>query len=124
MLLWWRTAPEKLSRRQDSRLRRQLATKVPVGVSAITLWELALLTQSGRITPEMPLDPWLDSLENDLRLFFYPINGKIVADAVRLPKTFPRDPADRIITATARCEGIDLLTADDRIRESGLVSVV
>jgi len=72
----------------------------------------------------MPLDPWLDSLENDLRLFFYPIGGKIVADAVRLPSTFPRDPAERIITATARCEGLDLLTADDRIRESEVVSVV
>jgi PIN domain nuclease of toxin-antitoxin system len=43
---------------------------------------------------------------------------------VRLPDPFPRDPSDRLIAATAMVEGVPLVTADTRIRQSKLVETV
>jgi len=122
--IWWRSAPEKLSRDQSRRIGKQLTSGVPLSLSAISLWELALLGSKGRITVPTSLPVWLEVVERDPRLFFYPITSQIAADAAQLPDPFPRDPADRIIAATARCETLELVTADERIRDSGLVSVV
>jgi PIN domain nuclease of toxin-antitoxin system len=49
---------------------------------------------------------------------------QIVALAARLPASFPKDPADRVITATAMLEGIPLVTADQRIRDAGIVEII
>jgi PIN domain nuclease of toxin-antitoxin system len=53
-----------------------------------------------------------------------PITAKIAAESVRLGDEFPRDPADQIIAATARCHGLTLMTSDKRIRNWGRVPVV
>ena len=124
VLVWWRAAPTRLTRAQSRRIERQLVTGVPLGISAVSLWELALLGEREQLKLPSSLETWLDSIENDRRLYVYPLSAQIAADAARLPRDFPRDPADRIITATARCETLELVTADERIRASGLVRVI
>jgi len=54
------------------------------------------------------------------------LRGRTISgiEATLLGAEFPRDPADRLIAATARVHGLRLLTADERFRRSGLVSVV
>lgn len=95
-----------------------------MGLSAISLWEMALLGERGRISAFSAQARWLEQIETDVHLFVYPITAAIASDAARLPESFPRDPADRIIAATARCESLELATADERIRQSRLVDVV
>ena len=52
------------------------------------------------------------------------LTGRIAAESTRLGSAFPNDPADQLIAATARCHGLMLLTADERIVESGVVAVL
>jgi PIN domain nuclease of toxin-antitoxin system len=52
------------------------------------------------------------------------MSGRVCARAVGLPLSFPKDPADRIIAATALVEGLCLLTADREIRRSRVVQTI
>ncbi len=53
-----------------------------------------------------------------------PITPEIAALATQFPDDFPRDPADRLIGATARAEGLTLITRDENIRKSPLIRTV
>jgi len=70
------------------------------------------------------LDTWLDSIEFHPLITILPLTTKIAAETVPLGEDFPRDPADQIIVATARCHGLTLISADENIRKWGRVSVV
>jgi PIN domain nuclease of toxin-antitoxin system len=83
-----------------------------------------MIMQRGRIAVDMPLDAWLDSIEFQPLITILPLTTKIAAESVRLGDDFPRDPADQIIVATARCHGLTLITADEHIRKWGKVNVV
>ena len=53
-----------------------------------------------------------------------PITPMVAALATQFPEDYPRDPADRIIGATARAEGMTLITRDDQIRECKLLKTI
>jgi PIN domain nuclease of toxin-antitoxin system len=53
-----------------------------------------------------------------------PITPEIAAFAVQLPSSFPKDPADRLIAATAMVEGAPLITADERIRGAKVLRTI
>jgi PIN domain nuclease of toxin-antitoxin system len=52
------------------------------------------------------------------------ISPAVAADLISFPTTFPRDPADRILVATARVHAVPFITADERIIGSGLVDTI
>lgn len=56
--------------------------------------------------------------ETVARVILKPVTAEIAALAMRLPEPFPRDPGDRLIASTAMVEGMRLVTADARIRQS------
>jgi PIN domain nuclease of toxin-antitoxin system len=85
-----------------------------LAVASPTWFELAWLRTSGRLESAVPLRAWLDRLAQGLRTM--PIGPGVAARAAELPASFPRDPADRIIFATAVEFGIPLVTRDDRMR--------
>ena len=87
-----------------------------LAISDITLLELATLSRKGRIRLEISLESFLQEIE--ARFIILPISGRACARALGLPATYPKDPADRIIGATALVEGMSLLTADREIRRS------
>ena len=123
ILVWWRLEPARLSAAQ-ARFLNAVSSANPAGISAITLWELAKLRERGRLKVRTPLDVWLREIETHPQLEVAPLSVSIVAESVSLGEEFPKDPADQIIVATARCLGVPLLTADERIRRSGRVEVV
>ena len=75
----------------------------------------------GRIHLAIPLREWLDKAVAPPLVRRHGISPAIAAELAALPDSFHRDPADRILVATARTLGVTLLTHDRRIVESGLV---
>jgi PIN domain nuclease of toxin-antitoxin system len=93
-----------------------------LAICDITLLELASLFRKGRIRLEISLESFLDEVE--ARFVVLPISGRACARALGLPAAYPKDPADRIIGATALVEGMSLLTADREIRQAQAVRTI
>lgn len=93
-----------------------------LGISDITLLELATLATKGRIRLDISLESFLQEVES--RFVVLPINGRVCARAMGLPPTYPRDPADRIIAGTALVEGLSLITADREIGRSKVLRII
>ena len=124
ILLWWRTEFRQLSKAQAQVLQELEEQGRPAGLSAISLREFAMMIHRRRISIDTPLDAWLDSIESHPLITILPLTPKIAAESVRLGDDFPRDPADQIIVATARCHGLTLITADEGIRKWNKINLV
>ena len=109
-LHWWSAEPQRLSKRAVSAMED--ATEL--AVAAVTWFELAWLARHDRITLALPLRTWLESLSAGV--ITLGITPAIAEAAVSLPSTFPGDPADRLIYATAVETGVQLVTKDQRLR--------
>lgn len=94
----------------------------PLAVSAVTLLEIAVLRADGGIRAKLPVHEILDKVGSD-PFQILPIDVAIATEVAALGSHL-RDPADRTIVATARVHRLRLLTSDQRIIESKLVSVV
>jgi PIN domain nuclease of toxin-antitoxin system len=110
VLLWLDAAPEQLSRPASDAIDRA----DELAVAPITWFELAWLAQNRRIEPPPPHRMWLESLFR--RVHTTTITPAIATTAVSLPDSFPRDPADRLIYATAIENSWQLVTRDERLR--------
>ena len=93
-----------------------------MAVCDITLLELTTLASKGRIQLGASLESVLQEIES--RFVVLPISSRACARAMSFPTTYPKDPADRIIAATALVEGLSLITADREIRRSKLVPTI
>jgi PIN domain nuclease of toxin-antitoxin system len=93
-----------------------------VGISDIALLEISTLERKARIRLNSSLETFL--LEIEARFVVLPMTGRICVRAVLLPASYPNDPADRIIGATALVEGVPLVTADDGIRRSNALRTI
>ena len=87
----------------------------PLLVSDISLWEVATLHSLGRIRLTIPLREWLEKATAPPLVRRQGISPAIAEAVAALPDSFHRDPADRILVATARVLGATLLTRDRRI---------
>jgi PIN domain nuclease of toxin-antitoxin system len=123
ILLWWFENPKRLSAGQK-RLLDRAGEGQEVGVSDVTLWEIALLLERGRIRLALPLDEWLARATASPRVSRVGISPAIAREMVALSVTREWDPADRILVASARVFGVPLITADSRIIEAQLVRTV
>lgn len=123
-LLWWLADAGPLSPTQIRALERAETANDPIGVSAITLWELAKLSERGRVQFDQSVDVVLEEIEQHPALSVLPLDARVALESTRLGDRFPSDPADQLIVATARVHGLRLVTADERIRRSGSVSVL
>ena len=123
VLLWWLDDRDRLSAAQWD-IVNAVDSKSPLLVSDISLWEVAMLHSLGRIRLLIPLREWLDKAAAPPLVQRYGISPAIAAEVAALPASFHRDPADRILVATARVLGVTLLTQDRRIVDAALVDTV
>ena len=123
ILIWWLDQSARLSPAQQEILSAADPDS-PLLVSDITLWEIATLCSLGRIQLSLPLRDWLDKAVAPPLVRRQGISPAVAADMAALPESFHRDPADRIIVATARVLGATLLTQDRRIVDSGLATTL
>lgn len=121
VLIWAVADSKRLSKAAASAIRRARRGD-GLAVSAITAYEVAWQIASGRIqgygTVETSALRFLEGVT------VRPITPEIAALAAQFPEDYPRDPADRLIGATARAEGMTLVTRDERIRRSPLIRTV
>ena len=124
VLIWWCIGSNKLSRRYADLLSSSASPSSPLALSGISLWEIAKLVERGRLKTPIAVDVLLERLEKHPTLVVLPLSASIVLRSTRMGASYPHDPADQIIGATALCHGLQLLTEDTGIRRSGLVPVV
>ncbi len=121
--VWWLTDDRKLPKDHARLIERAERTRTLIGVSAMSLWEIAKLAALGPLDAIENVNDFLEQLELDRRFTILPLTAKIAVESTLLGARFPNDPGDQIIAATARCHGLTLLTADQRIIDSGVVAV-
>jgi PIN domain nuclease of toxin-antitoxin system len=120
-LVWLVAEPKRLS----APARRAIAgSRDGLAIADITLWELAVLFQRGRLRAFGTVDASVRLVAESAGASVKPITPEIAALAAQFPDDYPRDPADRLIGATARAEGLALVTRDEGIRASKLVKTI
>jgi PIN domain nuclease of toxin-antitoxin system len=121
VLIWAVADSKRLSKAAASAIRRARRGD-GLAVSAITAYEVAWHITAGRIqgygTVETSVLRFLEGVT------MRPITLEIASLAAQFPEDYPRDPADRIIGATARAEGLTLVTRDEKMRSCPLLKTV
>lgn len=108
---WWSADPQRVSGRASAVLDQA----EELAVAAISWLELAWLAKHERIVVNIPIRSWLLGLAAQVRTLG--VTPPIADTAVALPSSFPGDPADRLIFATAIEHGLRLVTKDQAIRD-------
>lgn len=122
-ILWLVLEPQRLSRAAQRAIHRAERSE-GVAIASITLWEIAQLVEDGRVKVHGSTERFLDSLCRNPSLVVLEITPEVAALAFQFPPDFPKDPADRLIAATARAHGIRLVTKDQPLQDSPLIDTV
>lgn len=107
---WWSAEPDRISQAATN----AIDDAEELAVAAITWFELAWLARHQRIALTISVQSWLERLATNLTTVN--ISPAIADTAVSLPSSFPGDPADRLIYATAVEHGCQLVTKDRKLR--------
>jgi PIN domain nuclease of toxin-antitoxin system len=119
----WLIDPKKLSREQFHTLKEVTRRAEPVTLSALSLLEMAVLSNQGRLKLKTSLAELFEDLQANPLLRVLPLTYEIAQEVASMGSALT-DPADRAIVATARVHRLRLVTSDQRIIESKLVSVL
>ena len=113
--VWWYALnePKKLSNKAYKIIKENSPDKR--AIASISMWEFSMMVKTGKVEINIPTDQWLDQAVNSTGIEVYELNTKIAAESCNLPGEFHQDPADRIITATARINNITVITKDKKI---------
>ncbi len=111
VLHWWSAEPDRIS----AAAARAITEADELAVADISWFELAWLARHERIVVSIPIASWLQQLA--VQVTTIAVTPAIATTAVNLPASFPGDPADRLIYATAIESGSRLVTKDQRLRE-------
>ena len=122
VVIWLALEPGRISKRARAAIAETRRRGEGLAISDITLLEIATIDNKGRIKLSASLEAFLTEIE--ARFIVLPITGRICVSALALPAAYPRDPADRVIGATALVEGLPLITADDGIRRSKTLKTI
>ncbi len=123
VLFWFAFDPTRLSAPATAAIRRAVASG-GVAIASVTLVELAMIVARGRFRPAGTTEAWLTELVERTGVVVKEITPAVAVLATQLPDDVARDPADRLIAATARAEGLPLVTRDRSLRRSRLIETV
>ncbi len=122
-LVWWVTGDPALSKKAKSVIERE-QDGGEIVVSAISAWEITILVEKARLVLSMDVGSWLATVTEIEGVKFLPVDVEIASKSVLLPGEFHKDPADRMIVATARKLAVPVVTKDEKIRSYPHVKTV
>jgi len=122
VVVWLALEPERVSKNAQAAIDYARQNEDGLAVCGVTLLEIATAYGKGRISLAMSLESFLRDIEE--RFVVLPISARACARTLTLPTSYPKDPADRVIAATALVEGMALVTADAGIRRARAVRTV
>ncbi len=111
--VWWVHGDDRLTEKQAEVIKTNEADTI--GISAISLWEVAKLVEYDRLTLPYPVEEWFELALGYPGIGVLALTPEIAAASIQLPGSFHRDPADQIIVATARNHACSLLTSDQKL---------
>jgi PIN domain nuclease of toxin-antitoxin system len=110
VLIWIALDPSKLGKKATAVLSHR---DTCIYVSVVSAIEIAQLCASKRLSLSTPADRWFAQALEVIPATLTPLTAEIVFLAYELP--LHRDPADRMLAATAMSLNVPLLTADSRL---------
>ena len=122
-LVWWVNGDECLSSNAKAAIEGELDGGKII-VSAISAWEIAMLVERERLVLSMDVGSWLATVADIEAVQFMPVDVEIGVKSVALPGDFHKDPADRMIVATARKLAVPLVTKDEKIQAYAHVKTI
>jgi PIN domain nuclease of toxin-antitoxin system len=114
--IWWLTAPEFLSKKAFDAIAYE-AEENGIAISSVSVCELTMLVNKGRLTLATGAPEFIRLTEALAFVQFVPVDNQIFLTALALPDYAAKDPADRIIIATANSLSAPLITKDEHIRK-------
>ena len=110
--IWTQEQPDALGPASRALLE---TTAEELCVSAVSSLEIARLVAGGLVELKGSLDRWVRSAIDSLEARSIDVDHQIAIEAYKLPGRFHKDPADRLLVATAKLRDLTLVTADERI---------
>lgn len=120
--VWWVHGDERLTGTQSEIIKAN-ETDI-IGVSAISIWEIAKLVEYNRLELPCQLHNWFYEALSYPGICVIELTPEIAIESTKLPGEFHRDPADQIIVATARLYDSPLITSDSKILKYPYVKIV
>ena len=117
--LWSQIEPERIGPETQERL---LDASQSLTVATISTLEIARLVWGGRVELGMGIQDWIERAASLMAVRTLELCHRVAVESYLLQEPFHRDPADRVLVATARVHGLKLFTADQRILEYPHVS--
>jgi PIN domain nuclease of toxin-antitoxin system len=115
----WFADDEQMAQSAMDALNSSFTNAEPVYLSPITAWEIGMLCSRGRLRFPMAPRAWFDRVQNTQGMALAAMPPSVLMASSFLPGTPPRDPADRILAATAREFGYRVVTRDRPLLEYG-----
>jgi PIN domain nuclease of toxin-antitoxin system len=117
--LWLDSGDERLRPTTRDLIDVRWRNGATVLISAVSAWEIALLVDAGRIDLDCPVEAWIDRFVDRPGIETIPLSSRAASRAYRLHELEHRDPADRLLIATAIEQDCPLITYDSRIVRFG-----
>ena len=118
---------EEISQVTADALAEARSAGLPTYVSPITAWEVGMLARKGRFRSRYAPQRWFEQLMQAPETVLAELSPRVLLESSFLPGNLYRDPADRIIAATAREFGFTVMTRDrallDYAREGYLSAI-
>jgi len=110
--IWSQQEPDRLGVRTRGLL---VSPEHENHLSTVSTLELSRLSAAGAVVPSITLREWVERSVEALQASTLAVSHEIALEAYALPEPFHKDPADRVLVATARCHDLTMVTADERI---------
>lgn len=123
VLVWWVSDSPRLSPAAGAAVARAIKED-GIAISAMSVWEICLLVVSEKLQLKRDVHTWLAKVLSLPFLTVVPIDATIAEASIFLSSSLPKDPADRMIVATARELAVPLVTIDQKIRRSNVVTTI
>lgn len=114
--VWWVSESTPLSLQAREVIEEGMARRA-LYLSSISAWEVAFLVARGRLALTMEAEDWVARCEALTFVHFVPVDNRVALRANTLPEPLHKDPADRMIIATALSLGFPVVTRDEKLRD-------